>query len=327
MPHAISPSGCPPGSCITLSDLEPNAYKTYITASARLYHTPFGAASHDWSYSQLKGHLVFGRDVDRSTQKDDTASTDHGSNDAEKFWFRLVDKASGKTVWMFKVPVGLNYQREKPFFHVFPGKVCILPSTLQTRSQFSRLLQSRSFGFCFDDDDEATEFFNKFNDRASIKCQISLLSCKGSSVDTRSCTGIPRIQNIKDAKKPRTAMSRKNPISTSMISAPTVESFVHEAHVGVDKEGVIEVSGNLDPSWAAVIGELQGYGISQRMVEENLDFVEGFLEGAKSAKNNFKPSRFIREFQSLELAKIAIDHTTCPAATRKRLRRNISAGL
>ena len=48
----------------------------------------------------------------------------------------------------------------------------------------------------------------------------------------------------------------------------------------------MEPTGKLGSSWDAIIGELQGYGISRRMVEENLDFVEGFIAGAKSAKKH-----------------------------------------
>jgi hypothetical protein len=109
---------------IALSDLTPDLYKTYSMASARLYHTPFTADGHDWTYSKLRGKLVFGRD--RSVPTAETASTvqvDHGACDTDKFWFRLVDGVSGKTVWMFRVPAILNYQQELPFFHVFHGKV------------------------------------------------------------------------------------------------------------------------------------------------------------------------------------------------------------
>jgi Wiskott-Aldrich syndrome protein len=89
-----------------------------MIAAARLYHTPFGAANDDWTYSQLKGLLVFGRD--RSPAGNSAAAnTAHDS----RVWFRLVDAATGRTVWMFKVTPGLDYQQEKPFFHTFPGKV------------------------------------------------------------------------------------------------------------------------------------------------------------------------------------------------------------
>jgi hypothetical protein len=89
-----------------------------MIAAARLYHTPFGAANDDWTYSQLKGLLVFGRD--RSTTGNSAAANPpHDS----RLWFRLVDAVTGRTVWMFKVTPGLDYQQEKPFFHTFPGKV------------------------------------------------------------------------------------------------------------------------------------------------------------------------------------------------------------
>jgi hypothetical protein len=124
MPHAVPLSS--QGETrhhIDLSDLKPDTYKAYTVVSARLYHTPFGAAQGDWTYSQ-KGLLVFGRDRG-STQKSDSSSS-IGSSDTTKYWFRLVDEISGRTVWMFKTPVGLDYQKDKPFFHVFTGKVCTI---------------------------------------------------------------------------------------------------------------------------------------------------------------------------------------------------------
>lgn len=75
-----------------------------------------------------------------------------------------------------------------------------------------------------------------------------------------------------------------------MISSPTPGSFVHVGHVGYNEKGRIETSENLGPGWTVMIEELlgrgiayddlRGHGITQKILEQNKDFVEGFLKGA-----------------------------------------------
>jgi len=106
---------------INIFGLSPNIYKVYAVGSARVYHTQFGAKHNDWTYSRLKGLLVFGKD--RVIHSSEASSGSHVATDAEKYWFRLVDETSGKTVWMFKVPAGFEYHLDRPFFHIFAGRV------------------------------------------------------------------------------------------------------------------------------------------------------------------------------------------------------------
>lgn len=68
-----------------------------------------------------------------------------------------------------------------------------------------------------------------------------------------------------------------------MISSPTPGTFVHVAHVGLDAKGQIESSPNIEPGWTMILEELQGYGVTEKMVDEDFDFVEGFLAGAKAS--------------------------------------------
>jgi len=227
---------------IVLSDLPPNSYKTYGSAEAHVYHKAFEASDREWTKTGHKGTVVFGRE--RSSGGDDMSSIGHGSPvDKEKYWFRLVDR--GRTVWMIKVPSILNYQLDKPFFHVFPGR-------------------SRMFGFRFEDDEEAAAFSKKVLDRTS-----------GRNVH-------PHKTPTKKTSKSMSISSQRGRISTNMISAPTPNSFVHVAHVGINEKGIIETSKDIDPTWTSLINELQGYGITQSICEEQLDFIEGFLAGAKS---------------------------------------------
>jgi hypothetical protein len=44
--------------------LNPSVQKIVSTASARIYHKPFGASHPEWTYSKIKGLLVFGQDRD-----------------------------------------------------------------------------------------------------------------------------------------------------------------------------------------------------------------------------------------------------------------------
>ncbi|KAF8893041.1 hypothetical protein BD779DRAFT_1610000 [Infundibulicybe gibba] len=152
-----------------LSGSDSPLYQVYATTPARVYHAHLGAKQPDWIYSRMKGTLVFGRDRDT---RPGGAGADHrpNNNAEEEYWFRLIDEVSGKPVWVFKVPPGLNYQLDRPFFHVFQGR-------------------SRRFGFLFDDDDEALEFAKK------VISQI----CPGQASKSRgrrskSTTSIPPIQ-------------------------------------------------------------------------------------------------------------------------------------
>ncbi|KAJ3001913.1 hypothetical protein NUW54_g6140 [Trametes sanguinea] len=79
-------------------------------------------------------------------------------------------------------------------------------------------------------------------------------------------------------------------VSPSMISSPAPGTFMHVAHIGIDGDGCIDASPNVEPGWTMILEELQGYGVSEKMVSQDLDFVEGFLAGAKA--------KLVQELQS-----------------------------
>lgn len=108
---------------ITVPGLPLGSYKIYATASARYYHAPFGSKPTQWEYSNYRGILIFGRNVGANSYPL-TAGAASASDDA--YWFRLLVSKSGemKTVWLFKVFTDLNYQIDKPYFHVIHGLVC-----------------------------------------------------------------------------------------------------------------------------------------------------------------------------------------------------------
>lgn len=101
-----------------ITGLEQNPFTVLVSADARVYHTNLKEKdTQQWNYSRWKGRLTFGRDVDTPL----TAA--QGLTEAEKYWFRLADVETGRTVWMFKFPEHFEYVLDRPFFHVFQGRV------------------------------------------------------------------------------------------------------------------------------------------------------------------------------------------------------------
>ncbi|PPR03387.1 hypothetical protein CVT24_012512 [Panaeolus cyanescens] len=120
-----------------ITGLEQNPYTVLVSADARVYHTNLKEKdTQQWNYTRWKGRLTFGRDLDTPL----TAA--QGLTEAEKYWFRLADVETGRTVWMFKFPEHFEYVLDRPFFHVFQGR-------------------TRKYGFLFNDDDEASAFGSK----------------------------------------------------------------------------------------------------------------------------------------------------------------------
>lgn len=98
----------------------PTECKVLATATAKVYHLPFGGRAENWSYSGLSGTLVFGRS--RTTMgADRKLGTGPGKILDHTYWFRLIDPAKG-LIWMHEIPSTFDYALDKPFFHVFSGK-------------------------------------------------------------------------------------------------------------------------------------------------------------------------------------------------------------
>ncbi|KAI0366508.1 hypothetical protein BV20DRAFT_639257 [Pilatotrama ljubarskyi] len=231
--------------------LPPDA-RVLSAAAARIYHSEFGARPDAWTYTGLRGMLVFGRNG-TSVHSGLTVGGQH-ARDELNYWFRLVDVDAGKgIVWFHPLPPTLDYRADKPFFHIFSG-------------------YSRMFGFRFDEDVDAETFYR----RVTTRIQVSAPRVpKPRSVNSRNTSP-------GGACTPTRSHATRR-VSPSMISAPAPGTFVHVSHVGVDADGQIEASPNLDPAWTMMLDELRGYGVSEKMVQGDLDFVEGFLAGAKAS--------------------------------------------
>ncbi|TFY65768.1 hypothetical protein EVG20_g5322 [Dentipellis fragilis] len=232
--------------CRLFSILPPNSNKIIAAGPARIYHATFGAADSDWSFSGLRGILVFGCDARVPVHR--TNAAPYGAT----YWFRLVDMRRGKVVWVHQVQDVIEYEAEKPFFHVFCGK-------------------SRKFGFRFEEDDDAVIFLQEVTQRI---------------VDIP----VQRSPSKKSGPKPQRVKSQRKTIDRSMISSPVPESFRHVAHMGVDEKGSVDASWNVAPEWTKLLQKLEGYGIDAEMVEENLEFVKGFLAGAEAVRSSVSSS-------------------------------------
>lgn len=135
-----------------LSLLPPQS-RVVAVASARIYHAPFKARGDDWTYSGLRGLLIFGG-IRTPLPSERKSGPKHKTTFVESYWLRLVDQDTGKGVtWMYHIPEGFDYRLDKPFFHYFMGK-------------------TRMFGFRFEDDAEAEKFYDKIASR--IKSTVPL---------------------------------------------------------------------------------------------------------------------------------------------------------
>ncbi len=105
--------------------------KIIATASARVYHAPFHGHSDDWVYSGLHGTLVFGRNR-IAVHADKKLGSGPGTSFDQSSLFRLVDPIKG-LVWLHQIPEIFDYSLDKPFFHIFSGKVCWIASIIAVK--------------------------------------------------------------------------------------------------------------------------------------------------------------------------------------------------
>ncbi|OSX58273.1 hypothetical protein POSPLADRAFT_1075987 [Postia placenta MAD-698-R-SB12] len=234
----------------------PSNGKGIAYAFASVYHAPFSGREDSWTSTGLKGMLVFGRNkrTDRPLAIRPSATFQFQS----QYWFRLVDMKSDKgLIWIHDIPDDFQYRFDKPFFHTFTGK-------------------SRMYGLRFDNDVDAANFYKKL-------CTSQL------NIPVHAPRKIRKLTPC--SQSPQAPTSADPPrVKASMISSPTPGSFVHVGHVGYNEKGRIETSENLGPGWTVMIEELlgrgiayddlRGHGITQKILEQNKDFVEGFLKGA-----------------------------------------------
>ncbi|KAH7061739.1 hypothetical protein BKA62DRAFT_596751, partial [Auriculariales sp. MPI-PUGE-AT-0066] len=161
-------------------------------------------------------------------------------------WFRLVDLLGTRGVlWEHELYEGFEFNKDAPFLYSFDGDRCMI-------------------GFVFADSGEASTMRKKVEGRGKSDAP------KASS----SSTGTTK----KKSKSGKTG----GKIDKSMISGPVANTFEHRAHMGIDIDGTGSdgsgfVSRGVDPSWVAIIGQLQDLGINPSVLKKEEAFIQDFL--------------------------------------------------
>ncbi|UOH82709.1 hypothetical protein LQV05_005418 [Cryptococcus neoformans] len=199
-----------------------------ITATvARIYQAKPGATS--WSYSGVEGALVFCVDKAKGG-----------------LWFRVVTLSSGRgVIWEHELPVEIEYNQEKPFFHTWQG-------------------DEMQFAFVFASEHEAHDFYKKVANRSKYAIIILLVKMKEK-------------KEKKEEKLSTPTKKRKGKIDKSMISGPSVGSFKHVAHMGFDSEKGFSSTG-VDPSWQKLLEQLTQKGFSEKDIKKNEKFIKDFVD-------------------------------------------------
>ena len=166
--------------------------------------------------------------------------------------------------WEHELYDDFTYFQDRPFFHSFPGDECMI-------------------GFVFAEEKDANVMWKKYNTRASIQSSESPLTPppspyssnrRSSEVDAKSSKSKPTSTPKKDKSN-----GKKKKIDISTISAPT--NFQHVGHLGYTDDGGFQSTG-LGPEYSNVLGDLSKYGITEKDIEKNKDFVETFLKTAEA---------------------------------------------
>ncbi|KAG9048782.1 hypothetical protein FS837_012069 [Tulasnella sp. UAMH 9824] len=161
------------------------------------------------------------------------------------FWFRMIDlKGTRGVTWEHELYDDFTYYQDRPFFHSFPGDSCMI-------------------GFVFADERDANAFYKKFNGRAKYASKSSKSKDK---------------ENV-PAKTVKKKGGKPGKIDKSMISAPS--NFKHVAHMGWSEDTGFSSRG-VDESWNNLVGGLERFGITEKQLKGNEEFIQQFVEKAKA---------------------------------------------
>lgn len=138
--------------------------------------------------------------------------------------------------------------------------------------------QSRRFGFLFEGDDEASILAKKvIAQTCPPRASSTTLSRINSGLIPPSGASKNRSLSFSLRSKPTPDCNRTS-IQPSMISLPAANSFVHVAHVGLNKDGIIEATAGIDPSWRAILEGYGHYGFDEpiKVPERKISFGDAF---------------------------------------------------
>ncbi|KAJ4490384.1 hypothetical protein J3R30DRAFT_3693990 [Lentinula aciculospora] len=243
--------------------LSSSSVQLLAEVTVKLYHANISGTEYEWRYFNQRGTAQFCQhqhveaEAEHPTAEEKEISPEFTET---TYWFRLRDETTGRILWTFSIPEDCSYRIDKPFFHVFNGR-------------------SRMWGFLFNRDEDAQAFGQvvqtqlpntaqqdlqpkvqrsgtKYSRRApSVRSEnISKSRIGRLRVSNTSTPTLASPQRITSDLKPRQQITG---LTTSIISLPQTNSFVHVGHIGLGGDGVIECSEGIDPSWSSVITDLQ----------------------------------------------------------------------
>ncbi|KAJ3316868.1 hypothetical protein HDV06_002731, partial [Boothiomyces sp. JEL0866] len=127
---------------------------------------------------------------------------------------------SGNQLWDFNIFGDIKYQAEKPFFHSFIGKNCMI-------------------GFSFADEDDALIFHDAFiqREREHARSVSSVSAATQNQSSPSMDSGLDRKKSKKESSGfglfRKNTKTKEKKLDKTMISAPT--DFQHVSHVGYSK--------------------------------------------------------------------------------------------
>ncbi|KAG8898831.1 hypothetical protein FRB99_007128 [Tulasnella sp. 403] len=161
------------------------------------------------------------------------------------FFFRMVDlKGTRGVTWEYEIydEIDFAYNQDRPFFHSYEGDECAV-------------------AFSFPDEKDANLFYKKVTNRQKYA------QAKSKSKEKENASSKKGKSKLKGGK-----------IDKSMISGPT--DFKHVGHMGYSEEHGFSQSG-VDESWIQLVNGVSQYGIGEKTLHRDKEFVQQFVEKAK----------------------------------------------
>ncbi|KAF8649058.1 hypothetical protein AX16_006045 [Volvariella volvacea WC 439] len=187
---------------VVIPGLPQNTYEVIAVTKARIYHAELKGRNPDWTYSTLKGVLVFGKDAYSSEVDRSDSRTKNEEFNLERFWFRLINESNGQILWLLRLPPTFRYQVDRPFFHTFQAR-------------------TRKYGFLLEQDEEAQNFYHLVVSRTQPP-PLPTSTTPGNQL-TRSLS-LTRNRSLRNKKQsppsPTPAVPAVPPLPGSQTSSP-----------------------------------------------------------------------------------------------------------
>jgi len=115
----------------------------------------------------------------------------------------------------------------------------------------------------------------------------------------------------------------KGKIGKSMISSSQFGSFKHIAHIGYDADTEWSSEG-IDPSLVALFEDLEGKGVSRKIIQREIEYIKSFVRDAQDApKQRKKPPPPFPPSQGYSAPSNSVPQRAHPASPRPKFPRTV----